>query len=293
MLKKLSTFLIFFLAFSFSVTLLGNDSVKRYFPTTLGSYWVYVDDDKNELTRHAVEGEEIAGETYHAFSYEPELEELFYFSRYIHPTLYQVNEKGITFVFEDEIEKALKTRLSKEMELLRGILELDDPDEANFTFTIDAKAQDHFYLLPTPVTLNEEWDVNEIKATLTIQIEEENEDLSIDFTILETGIVLGTETVKTSAGTFEDCLKVEYRTETTAEEDSVFSPEENNPPGETVTTVWFAPNVGIVKLHQISGYIFLDMIPDDADLPIVIPPNKKKTLELKNYEIKPDAAEGE
>jgi len=250
-----------------------------------------VDEDKNELTRHAVEEEEIAGETYYAFSYEPELEELFYFSRYIHPTLYQVNEKGITFVFEDEIEKALKARLSKEMELLRGVLELDDPDAANFTFKIDAKAQDHFYLLPTPVTPNEEWDVNQIKTTLAIQVEEEIEDLSIDYTIIETGIVLGTETVKTPAGTFKDCLKVEYRTETTAEEDSLFSPEETNPPGETVTTVWFASNVGIVKLHQELGHIFLEMIPDDADLPLVIPPNKERTLELKRYEIKSDKSE--
>ena len=292
MLKKISTFLVFLLTFSLSVTLLGNESVKAYFPTTVGSYWIYVDEDKNELTRHAVEAEEIAGETYYAFNYEPELEELFYFTRYMHPTLYQVNEKGITFVFQDEIEKALKARLSKEMELLRGILELDDPDAANFTFKIDAKAQGHFYLLPTPVTPNEEWDVNQVKATLTIQIEEEVEDLSIDYTIIETGIVLGTETVKTPAGTFEDCLKVEYRTETTAEENSVFSPEENNPPGETVTTVWFAPNVGIVKYHQIRKYIFLEMIPEDADLPILSDP-KPITVELKRYEIKSDAAEGE
>ena len=282
--------MIFILAFSLSVTLLGNEAATKYFPSTVGSYWVYVDEDKNELTRHAIEEEEIAGETYHVFSYEPELEELFYFTRYMHPTLYQVNEKGITFVFEDEIEKALKARLSKEMELLRGILELDDPDAANFTFKLDAKAQDHFYLLPTPVTPNEEWDVNQIKATLTIQIKEEVEDLSIDYTIIETGIVLGTEAVKTPAGTFEDCLKVEYRTETTAEENSVFSPEEDNPPGETVTTVWFAPNVGIVKFHQIRRYIFLEMIPEDADLPI--PSNPKPiTIELKRYEIKSDAAE--
>ena len=103
--KNLFAILILLIAFSFSVTLLGNESVKEYFPTTSGSYWVYVDEDKNELTRHAVEGEEIAGETYHAFSYEPEIEELFYFSRYMHPTLYQVNEKGITFVLRMRLKK--------------------------------------------------------------------------------------------------------------------------------------------------------------------------------------------
>ena len=55
------------------------------------------------------------------------------------------------------------------------------------------------------------------------------EQITLDYTITETGIVLGTESIKTAAGSFEGCLKVEYRTETTA----VFNPpEEVDPPGE-------------------------------------------------------------
>ena len=105
----------------------------------------------------------------------------------------------------------------------------------------------------------------------------------IDYTIMETGIVKGTETVVAAAGTFEDCLKVEYRTETTAVFDP--PPDEMDPPGEIVTTVWFAPNVGIVKFHQIMNYMFFDMIPDDDGLPK--PPDPEPiTFELKKYEIK-------
>ena len=70
-------------------------------------------------------------------------------------------------------------------------------------------------MLPTPVTPNEEWDTNKIKASLVLIFEGEEQG-KIDYTIMETGIVKGTETVVAAAGTFEDCLKVEYRTETTA-----------------------------------------------------------------------------
>ena len=103
--KNLYALLILLIAFSFSVKLLGNESVKEYFPTTLGSYWVYVDEDKNELTRHAVEEEEIAGETYHAFSYEPELEDWAEYSPFIRPFLYNASDVGITLVVSDEIKK--------------------------------------------------------------------------------------------------------------------------------------------------------------------------------------------
>ena len=257
----------------------------NYFPSTLDSFWVYEDQDGNELTRRAVEGEEIAGKTLSAFSYDPELEDWAEYSPFIRPSLYQVSDAGITLVVGDEVEKAVKARLSKEMELLRGIIELDDPDAANFTFKIEAEAQDHIHLLSTPVTLNEEWDANQIKVSFKLFFEG-TERISIDYTILETGIISGIETVETAAGTFEDCLKVEYRTETKV----IMGPEppppgEVNPPGETATTVWYAPNVGIVKFHHKSGHLFLDLLPDDPDL--LIPPAPKPiTLELKKYEIK-------
>ncbi|MDE0089129.1 MAG: hypothetical protein OXU23_25655 [Candidatus Poribacteria bacterium] len=289
MLKKLSTFLIFLLVFSFSVTLLGNESATKYFPSTLGSYWVYEDQDGNELTRRAVEGEEIAGETYHVFDYESELEDWTDYSIFIRPSLYQMSDKGITLVVGDEVEKAIKARFAKEMEHLRKIIELDDPDAANFTYEVKTEAQDEFHLLSTPITLNEEWDANQIKVNFKLFFEG-TEQISIDYTILESGIISGIETVETSAGTFEDCLKVEYRTETTVEQDSVFSPEETNPLGETVKTVWFAPNVGIVKVKQKSRHLFFDLIPEEEDLLMPAEP-KEKIFELKKYEIKSDAAE--
>ena len=121
------------------------------------------------------------------------------------------------------------------------------------------------------------------KITLTPDPPQDPEEVILEFTIVETGKVLGTENVETPAGTFEDCLKIEYRTAT---EVSIFpqdEDEESNPPGESVTTLWVAPNVGIVKFHQEAKDILLKVIP----LPQVKASTTVKTLELKRYEVKP------
>ncbi len=297
MLKKFSVALILLLVFSFSVTLLGIESAQVYFPGTLESFWVYEDQDGNELTRHSIEGEEIAGETYSVFSYEPELEDWADYSCFIHPSLYNISDAGITLVVGEEVENGAKARLKKEMDIFVEVLSQEVLSQAPpgveipaFNLDVEAEGHDHLFLLPDTITINEEWDVNQIEVKAKIIPQgvgvPENEQLTVDFTIVETGIVLGTETVDTIAGTFEDCLKVEYRTETTAVMTPNPPPDEIAAPGETVTTVWFAPNVGIVKLHQKSGYMFLDMIPDEADFPVAFPPPIERTLELKRYEIK-------
>ena len=283
MLKKLCTASIFLFVFSFSVTLSGDESAQTYFPSTLGSYWVYEDQDGNELTRTAIEGEEIAGEMYHAFDYEPALEEWANYSPFIFPALYQVSDTGITLAVSDDVENAFKARFTKEIADLTTVLEEEMPP-----LTFDIQVQDRLFLLPNDIVVDEEWDANQIQARVHL-----GPVGTLDFTIIETGIVLGTETVETAAGTFEDCLRVEYRTETTAVITPKPSPDEEvNPPGETVTTVWFAPNVGIVKYHQKMDYIFLSMVPDEENLPIPAAP-EPKTLELKRYEIKTADTEGD
>ena len=283
MLKTFSAVFTFLLAFSFSVTLMGNESTNKYFPSTLGSYWVYEDQDGNELTRRAVEGEEIAGKSFPAFSYEPALKNSAAYSRFIRPSLFHVSDTGIKFVVGDEVEKAVKARLSKELDIFIDARKSQDTSDENFTYNIEVEAEALLHLLLTPVSLKEEWDINQVEIDFEVIVEGEALG-EVDFSIKETGIVQGTGTVETAAGKFEDCLKVKYRTETTA----TFNPPENEVglPGETLTTVWFAPNVGIVKFHQKSGHMFLDLIPDNTGLPFVIPPNIETTWELKEYKIK-------
>ena len=305
MFNKFCVVLIFLLFIGFSVVLLGNESTSKYFPSTLESYWVYEDQDGNEFTRRAIEGEEIAGKTYSAFSYEPELEDWVDYSYFLHPSLYQVSDAGITLIVKDEVEKAVKARLKKEMDaLVEALMATEVPPDTRINVDIDVQVQDLLFLLPDAIIADEKWDANQIEATVKITFIGDNvpdeHKLTIDFTIIETGIVLGTDSVETAAGTFEDCLKVEYRTETTAILDPVPPPPDQvDPPGETVTTVWFAPGVGIVKVHQKRNHSFLEMLSDemlsnDEGIPLLLPPNPEpKTFELKKYEIKTADSENE
>ena len=288
MLKNLRNALLLLLVFSFSTTLLGNETAKKYFPATLGSHWVYEDQDGNELTRRAIEGEELAGKMFPAFTYEPELENWIDYNLFIHPYLYQVNEAGIALVVGDETKNAFKASFENEMDILVRLIKGQVPFIFDMDVEIQMNTQELMFLLPNDIVFNEEWDVNHIEANVKLSPvvgDGPEEPLIIDYTITETGIILGTENVETAAGVFEDCLKVEYRTETT----TVFSdpppPDQVKPPGETVTTVWFAPNVGIVQLQQKSRYLFLDMLTEEAEFPLTFPPKQEKTLELKRYEI--------
>ena len=290
MLKRFRTFVTLLLVLGLSAVLMGDAAeTTQYFPETLGSYWVYEDQDGNELTRRVVEGKEIAGEMYHAFNYEPALEDSANYDYHIHPNFYRIGEEKVTFWVGDEAEKAVKAHLTKEME---AFLKLLQKMGAPFImlYNIEIEAQDPFYALPMPVTLNEKWKATQIKAKikLTPVPPQDPPEITLEFTIVETGTVVGTENVETPAGTFEDCLKIEYRTET--EVAAVPSPETgSDPPGESVTTLWVAPNIGIVKFHQKAEDIFLKTIsttmpPEVGALPTVRPP--ELNLELKKYEVK-------
>lgn len=292
MIRNICTYTTIILILSVCIPLLGKEEAVNYFPATLDSYWVYEDQDGNELKRTVIEGEEIAGEIYKAFNYEPELKEWENFIKYICPELFRINDKEITLSVKEGIEKAVKAQLTKELGFLfQAAAQSGLPIDEVPTFDITVEAEDNMSLLIKPTVTNEEWDVIKINANIEVT---QNGELqgTLDYTIVETGIVLGTESVETAAGTFDNCLKVQYQTETTA----IITPEEGemNPPGETVTTVWFAPNVGIVKIHEKTGNMFLDMIPKDEDIPIILPSAAKEiTLELKKFEIKAEEATDE
>ena len=293
MLKRFRVIFSLSLILGFSATLVGKEGADTYFPHTLGSYWVYEDQDGNELTRRVIENKDIDGETYHTFSYEPALEDWADYDYHIHPHLYRVGEEQVTFWVGDDVEKAVKARLAKEVEVFGKI------HEANFDllYDIEVEAQDPFYVLPTSVTFDEKWDVAQIKAkvTMTPDPPQDPEETICEFTIVETGKVLGTENVETPAGTFEDCLKIEYRTST---EVAIFVHGANggardrageaNPPGESVTTLWVAPNVGIVKFHQEAEDILLTVITHSQ----VKASTTGKTLQLKRYEVKSTDSKG-
>ena len=309
MLKKIRSIFILLLVFSFSAVSMGNEWANYYFPDTLGSYWTYQDQDGNELTRYAIEPESIDGETYRTFSYDPALEDWADFEHYIHPYYYQVGDDWVAFFVGAEIENALKAHTIQEMDealpFMREQMMADIPEglpiSLDLDYDVEAASQDYFYLLPTPATFNEEWTALELNVTLTLTIGIQGapveipggatQTLTTHSTVVEIGRVTGTETVETPAGTFDDCLIIEYQTnETTQMTVSVAGLEQPAPEeqeGTTFTTLWLAPNVGIVKFRHEHPE------GDKAREELGLAPEGEKTLELIEYEVKGSPSEDE
>lgn len=288
MLKRFRVFLSLSLILGFSATLLAQEREDVYFPHVSGSYWVYEDQDGNKLTRRAVETKTIENETYHAFSYEPAVEEWADYEHYIHPNFYQIRPEGVMFFIGDEVEKAFEARLRKEMEAdskkQQGISTTGDVS-ADISYEIAVKAKDDFYLLPTPIVFDKTWTATQISGSITLKLEIQSpipnlqisggDQEPIRIALVEKGKVAAKETVKTSAGTFEDCLKIEYWYAAMKKEDAT-QPTSSDTSDIESTTLWLAPNVGIVKFIRVS-----------ADSKV------EKSLELTQYEIKPTGSGSE
>ena len=311
MLKKIGFVSISLFIFGFSATLMGNEWANRYFPDTVGSSWTYEDQDGNELTRYAIEPEEIDGETYRAFSYEPTIDNWADFAYYVQPYFYQTSNEWVAFFAGTEVENAFKGIKSQQMDKIisqaREEIQQDAATQGlNISVDIDydvaVESQDYFYFLPTSTPFNEEWTALELNIVVNMTTEFKGipeipgvptkQTVKTDTTLVETGNVTGTETVETPAGTFEDCLVIEYRTDASIK---IVPPEiaalEGSPEpvhqeqtDVSLATLWLAPNVGIVKFvhnHQLSE--------EEKELGLV--PPSEKLLELTRYEIKPSASE--
>lgn len=289
MLTSFRFMLTLLLVFSFSATLMGNEWANYYFPDALESYWHYEDQDGNELTRYAVEPQDIDGETYRAFSYAPRLEDWKDYQYYVHPYFYSVGDEWVAFFVGEDVENAIKATTAQQWDEVLAVTRQQMNSQLppgvnvdiNMTYELEVEAQDYFYFLPTPATFNEEWEAMraDIKMDLNISLQSDlagfppvNQNIMMDLTVVETGNVVDTETVETEAGTFEDCLKIEYRADATmetsppmADAESMFS----NAYSETLTTLWLAPNVGIVKFSLESDVL-----------------DTEKTLELTQFELK-------
>jgi len=283
--KPICIFFSLLLIFPVTATA-ANEQSNDYFPHTPESFWVYADQDGNKLTRRAVEKKTIEGEMYHAFSYEPTLKDLTDYEHHVHPNLYQIRKDGIAFFVGDAVEKAFEAKLRRDMEAdskkQQGI-STSPGVSADFSYEIKVEAKDDFYLLPTPIVFDKEWTAMRISGSITLKLKMQSPNFqipggdqvnAIPIDLVEKGKVTAKETVKTPAGIFENCLKIEYWMDADDEakvvekegETQSVSPDEA---GIELTTLWLAPNVGIVKFIRVS-----------ADS------NVKKSLELTQYEIK-------
>ena len=275
--------LLLILSFGFSTTLMGYETVKRYYPAAPGSYWVYKDQDGKELTRYASVDKQQERNTYHTFQYAPEINDPGFYLYQIHPYLYKVDENGIAYLVGRKGEAAVRRINTKILDLfvpnLRKVLSEKFPKSVfNFSYTVDANMSNTFQLLPASIRRDKEWEAMKTKITITFTTEERKEREKPEETVFtnhitfeEIGTVKGTEKVKTPAGTFKDCLKIVF------ENKEVSSRSSKNEMGgfelshgKSLTTIWLAPDVGIVKWEYDS---------EDTD--------SISVFELTKYEIKP------
>ena len=311
MLRKFRSAAVLLLILGFSSTLMGTERANDYFPNTVSSYWTYQDQDGNELTRYAVEPEEIDGETYHAFSHEPPLKNWADFEHYVQPYAYRVDDEGVTFFVGTETENAFKAvkiqQIEKRISLTRETIEQDAAANGlnisvETDYDVEVESQDYFHLLPTSTSLNEEWTALALNVTVSMTTEfkgmPEVPGVPTKFivdtytTLVETGYITGTETVETPAGTFEDCLVIEYRADASIKTvppqiaglEADTEPVHQEQKDVSLTTLWLAPHVGIVKFvhnHQLS----------EEEQENGLEPPSERTLELTRYEIQPSASE--
>lgn len=283
------TIVTLFLVFCFSSLLQSDESGNYYFPDKLGSYWVYEDQDGKEFTRLAIEETEVNGGTFRAFSYEPAIEDWEDYKYGIHPLLYQVSDDWIAFYVGNDIENRTKSLVSKKLEDVIATMRLQNANELppgisiEFDYSVEPTAQDYFYLLPIPTDSNDEWIAMQIDLKIVLKIDiqgapveihEELKTISATASLIQTGTIAGSESVDTDAGTFDDCIKIEFKTK--SKTDTTIPPEfkqilQHQDTRESISTIWIAPNVGIVKYYQ--------EIENSEDV---------ETLQLIRYEIKPD-----
>ena len=301
MFRGVRTTLIILFVILCTTSVVGDNKAVNYFPSTIDSYWVYEDQDGNEIKRTVIEGEEIAGEIYHAFSYQPEVEKVEDFEYHIHPSLFTIDEQRIKFLMSDKLAESYQKRLKSELQASMDAQSRDIPAEMDirpdFEVNVQVDAQDYFLMLPNSVKENDEWESIRIKPTVNIRVDYLSNNQEVDpelagqavyssmyFTIIETGRVLGTENVETPSGSFDGCLKIEYRTKTVLPSSRMMGMPTA---GESVTTLWFAPNVGIVKYRRQAELPLLRNF-ENAETTTQV-----KTLELKKYEVKTKKANAE
>lgn len=277
---------------SFSVVITAGDTVTEFFPTTEGSFWVYVDQEGNEFTRTSTEQKDITGEKYRAFNYEPPIEDWEKYNYLLHPFLYQIDEEWIRFYVANEIESAIKSKLKKRLDEIVAELRQKYTDQLppgislDVEYNIEPTAQDTLYFLPSTLNSEEKWITTQVSVRIQISmnikgteinIPEANKSVSLTMKLSETGQLIGKESVKTAAGTFENCLKIEYRTETTSSknvESDIKQGLADQSPKDKITTLWLAPNVGIVQLTSSL-----------ADSEEVENSEEVEKIELKSYKI--------
>ncbi len=223
----------------------GSDDIPQpvetklnYFPDSIGSRWVYWNDDGQEWTREITDRKDIQDNNYQTFNYTPTDFETD--TNILKPKYFRVTQNNLLFNVSDKIDQHIQTELPKSVQ--------DDFAGLDIKVVTEQISYPDLVFLHLPLTPDFNWEAFdvEIQGNLILQ------DLTLLHIPFEVMIniaaeVLGVGLTETPAGSFEDTYQIEYQIETTH---TVFSEEDSF---IQIYIIWFTPHVGIVKIEDNKG----------------------------------------
>ncbi len=232
--------------------------VPNYFPMTVDSRWVYRNPDGFEWVREVKESKDIGLYLYHVFNHHPPLDEVKF--EFLKTPAYAIAPNRLLLLVENEIDDAVRDAIHQVDNFYLDYYKTKIVSDGEIT------------MLRLPLSAGLRWDALNISLRGGEGIGEFSHSFEADWVV--TGTAGFQESVETPAGSFENCLKIQYETKESVEfewgpdergrgfwEDiwrdreeplreelsAVFS---NLMPNLNLETVWLAPGVGAVKIES-------------------------------------------
>ena len=251
--------------------MISVETEPNYYPMSVGNRWIYRNPDGSEWAREVTETDIIASRQYYIFSNSPLIGD--YQWEYLKKPAYEITHSHLLLLTGYEVRGAME-------DVIYGTDEV--PYLTSYKTTVDIGRT--FVLLRFPLDPDKTWDTLNVRLTGKASYghqppwrELQRHDLSFEADWVVLASVGELESVKTLAGAFEDCLKIEYKPEQRSIEvkaDGKTNPEfreallrtrgkfirENLStlftsimPKLGLQTMWLAPGVGPVKIETPNG----------------------------------------
>ena len=191
----------------------------NYFPMTVGSRWVYRNNDGSEWTREVTESEDVGSRSYYSFIYNPPIEDnQFVFFRA--PSYIVTLDSVVLKVNISDINDAIWDTILQSNDNLPGwtwVQKFQNGEwqtrKEGLAFLHNYKASgvlrsDSGYLFRLPLVPGQTWEMLNVRLSGSSEMAFMRHSFEADVEIL--GIVGDRHSVPTPAGFFEDCLNIRY-----------------------------------------------------------------------------------
>ena len=248
-----------------------HETELGYYPMSVGNRWVYRNPDGSEWAREVTETDIIASRQYYIFSNSRPIGD--YQWEYLKKPAYEITHSHLLLLTGHEVR-----------DMMEDVIYGTDvvPFLTSYKTTVDMGST--FVLLRFPVDPGKTWETLNIKLTGGSSYghqppwpKHQRQDLSFEADWVISASAGQLESVKTPAGTFENCVKVVYKPKQHSVEvkaDGKANPDFREAllrtreklirdnlttlftsvmPKLGLETVWLAPGVGLVKIESAEG----------------------------------------